>query len=215
MSDGQGQIAVVDDDASVRDALAALLESWGYDARTYPDAETVLQEGLADDTTCLLLDVRLPGMDGLSLVAELRRRGSAVPILMMSAHGDISTAVQALRNGAQDFIEKPFDDEPLIRRIEGIAMLPPGVEADPEAQRRLATLTPRETEVMQHVVSGDPNKVIAHRLGISLKTVEMHRARVMRKTGARTLAHLVRMAIAAGRPGMAAGAKPAPGQGLP
>ncbi|MEM7528216.1 MAG: response regulator [Pseudomonadota bacterium] len=199
MSAAAGLIAVVDDDEAVRDGLEALLESWGYETVAFPDAETFLENGLARDVTCLLLDVRLPGMDGLELVAELRRRGHYVPILMMSAHGDISTAVEAMRRGAQDFIEKPFDDEPLIRRIEGIATLEQTSEADPEARRQIDTLTPRETEVMQDVVSGHANKVIAHRLGISLKTVEMHRARVMKKTGAKTLAHLVRIAIAAGR----------------
>lgn len=198
MSAAEGLIAVVDDDEAVRDGLEALLESWGYETVAFPDAETLLEHGLAEDVSCLLLDVRLPGMDGLDLVAEFRRRGNSTPILMMSAHGDISTAVEAMHRGAQDFIEKPFDDEPLIRRIEGIATLEQIIDADPEAKRLIDTLTPRETEVMQDVVSGHANKVIAHRLGISLKTVEMHRARVMKKTGAKTLAHLVRIAIAAG-----------------
>ncbi|MEO1775353.1 MAG: response regulator [Pseudomonadota bacterium] len=199
MSAADGLVAIVDDDQAVRDGLEALLESWGYETVAFPDAETLLKNGLAAETTCLLLDVRLPGMDGLKLVAELRRRGVCTPILMMSAHGDVSTAVEAMRRGAQDFIEKPFDDEPLIRRIEGMAALPQTTDADVEAQRLIDTLTRRETEVMQDVVSGHANKMIAHRLGISLKTVEMHRARVMKKTGAKTLAHLVRIAIAAGR----------------
>lgn len=198
MSAAEGLIAVVDDDKAVRDGLEALLESWGYETVAFPDAETLLENGPARGVTCLLLDVRLPGMDGLDLVAELRRSGDCTPILMMSAHGEISTAVEAMRRGAQDFIEKPFDDEPLIRRIEGIATLAQPTDADPEAQRLIDTLTPRETEVMQEVVSGHANKMIAHRLGISLKTVEMHRARVMKKTGAKTLAHLVRIAIAGG-----------------
>ncbi|MEL6220985.1 MAG: response regulator, partial [Pseudomonadota bacterium] len=109
-----GLIAVVDDDEAVRDGLEALLESWGYETVAFPDAETFLENGLARDVTCLLLDVRLPGMDGLELVAELRRRGHYVPILMMSAHGDVSTAVEAMRRGAQDFIEKPFNVDQLL-----------------------------------------------------------------------------------------------------
>ncbi|MEM7497665.1 MAG: response regulator [Pseudomonadota bacterium] len=194
-----GHVAIVEDDAGVREGLEALLESWGYAATLYEDAESLLAEGPPERAMCLLLDVRLPGMDGLALVSELRRRGIATPVLMMSAHGDISTAVEAMRRGAQDFIEKPFDDEPLIRRIEELSALAlRRPTEDPDARASVDTLTPRETQVMREVVAGHANKVIAHRLGISLKTVEMHRSRVMKKTGAKTLAHLVRIALAAG-----------------
>ncbi|MGF1503493.1 MAG: response regulator transcription factor [Paracoccaceae bacterium] len=197
-------IAIVDDDASVRDALEAVLDSWGYRTSAFADAESFLADGLEVPPDCLLLDVRMPKMDGLDLISDLRRRGIALPVLMMSAHGDVSTAVEAMRRGAQDFIEKPFDDRPLVERIEALSTLPLGLVPDPQARALLDTLTPRETQVLDEVVAGFANKVVAHRLGISLKTVEMHRARVMQKTGAKTLAHLVRIAIAAGHtPGRA------------
>ncbi|MCR9085722.1 MAG: response regulator [Rhodobacteraceae bacterium] len=198
MTESRGHIRIVEDDDAVREGLEALLKSWGYTTSLYPDAESLLKAKPDGRCTCILIDVRLPGMDGLALVAELRRRGLLTPILMMSAHGDISTAVEAMRLGAQDFIEKPFDDEPLIQRIEALKTLLAPIPQDPEARAVLLTLTPRETQVMQGVVAGQANKVIAHRLGISLKTVEMHRARVMKKTGTKTLAHLVRLALAAG-----------------
>lgn len=198
MTETGGHIAIVEDDAAVRDALAALLTSWNYTTALFADAERLLAAEPDNRCSCFLIDVRLPGMDGLALVAELRRRGLLTPILMMSAHGDISTAVAAMRLGAQDFIEKPFDDEPLIRRIEALKSIAAPLVQDPKARALLATLTPRETQVMQGVVAGDANKVIAYRLGISLKTVEMHRSRVMKKTGTKTLAHLVRLALAAG-----------------
>lgn len=198
MTEAADHIVVVEDDDAVRDALEALLESWGYRTSLYADAESLLEAMPVESQASILVDVRLPGMDGLALVEELRRRGVGNPVLMISAHGDISTAVQAMRLGAQDFIEKPFDDEPLIDRIRALRTIPKPLPQDPEAQGRLDTLTPRETEVMQNVVAGHANKIIAHRLGISLKTVEMHRARVMKKTGAKTLAHLVRIALEAG-----------------
>lgn len=198
MTEIQGHIAIVEDDASVRESLAALLRSWHYTSVLYADAEQLLAAQPDEGFSCFLIDVRLPGMNGLALVAELRRRGLRTPILMMSAHGDISTAVEAMRLGAQDFIEKPFDDEPLIRRIESLKTIAAPLVQDPTARALLATLTPRETQVMEGVVAGDANKVIAHRLGISLKTVEMHRSRVMKKTETKTLAHLVRLALAAG-----------------
>ncbi|MEL6208415.1 MAG: response regulator, partial [Pseudomonadota bacterium] len=186
MSAADGLVAIVDDDQAVRDGLEALLESWGYETVAFPDAETLLKNGLAAETTCLLLDVRLPGMDGLKLVAELRRRGVCTPILMMSAHGDVSTAVEAMRRGAQDFIEKPFDDIELMRRLDAIMHCGPQVmmgvpmsappaelaatdavdEINEPAANPFCDLTPRELDVMLEMVRGDPNKVIAHRLGV-------------------------------------------------
>lgn len=198
MSGDGAHIVVVEADTAVRDGIAALLESWGYRTTVYPDAETVLAADIEGGVDCMLLDVGLPGMDGLSLVERLRRDGVGTPILMMSANGDVTTAVRALQTGAQDFIEKPFDDEPLVRRIEAIRSHRPAPTADSHVRALFDTLTRRESQVMREVVAGAPNKAIAHTLGISLKTVEMHRARVMTKTGARTLAHLVRLAMAAG-----------------
>jgi two-component system response regulator FixJ len=204
MSEAGQHVVLVEDDAGVRSGLTALLESWGYRVTAEPDAEALLAAGVPEDAACLVIDLRLPGMDGLALVTELRGQGVTVPVLMISAHGDVEMAVEAMRRGAQDFIEKPFDDTPFIQRIEAIRAVPspaaaePAAATDPDARARLGGLTAREAEVMREVVAGRPNKVIAHRLGISLKTVEMHRARVMKKTGASTLAHLVRIAVAAG-----------------
>ena len=135
-------------------------------------------------------------MDGLTLVSRLRDAGVSTPILMMSAPADIQIALQAMRLGAQDFIEKPFDEEPLIEKLRTLEKRS-APETDAHGARQLvATLTPREAQVMREVVTGASNKLVAEKLGISQKTVEMHRARVMKKTGAKTLAHLVRIAIA-------------------
>lgn len=189
---------IVEDDAAVREGVQALLESWGYRVSSFPDAPSLLKSGVAREPTCLLMDVRLPRMDGVALVKELRSAGVRTPIVMMSGHGDISTAVSAMQAGAQDFIEKPFNDEDLISRIKRASEIPSALPHGDDAKAIVARLTPRENEVMQQVVAGHSNKVIAHRLGIGLKTVEMHRSRVMKKTGSKSLAHLVRVAAAAG-----------------
>ncbi|MEQ8652098.1 MAG: response regulator [Kiloniellales bacterium] len=191
-------IVVVDDEESLRDSLEALLESWGYRASLYPDAEALLAAELDGDVSCLLIDLCLPGIDGVSLVETLRQRGLTLPILMMSAKADVPSAVQALQKGAQDFIEKPFDDAPLIERIKTITSQQAGQDESGESRDLFASLTPRESQVLREVVAGQANKMIAHRLGISVKTVEMHRARVMAKSGAKSLAELVRLALAAG-----------------
>lgn len=198
-------VVVVEDDDDVAESLEALLESYGYIAFRFASAEAFLAapEPAAD---CLLIDMRLPGLTGLELLETLRTRGSTTPVIFVTGHGDIDLAVRSLRTGARDFIEKPYDDVDLIARIE--AAMREASDADPERVihlRRFEGLTPREREVMIAVVAGHPNKVVAHRLGLSPKTVEVHRARVMEKTGAANLSHLVRLALKAGFDPEAAG----------
>ena len=193
------KIVLVEDDSAVRESLAAVLESWDYNVEAFEDGESFLQAGLSPGTECLLLDVRLPGIDGISLLEKVRVSDKTTPIIILTGHGEISMAVNALRSGAQDFVEKPYDDEDLVRRIENVKSIV--APAGPDRQHfvdMLSALTPRETDVMREVVAGYANKMIAHRLGLSPKTVEIHRARVMEKTGAKSLSHLVRIALKAG-----------------
>lgn len=192
-------IFVVDDDDAVRRGLAALLGAKGYAVETFPTAETFLAREAPRPPCCLLADVRMPGMSGLELQAELKRRGAVLPVVVITGHGDVAMAVAALKAGAVDFIEKPFDADALVAAVEAGIRLSTKAEARgadrDEVARRVAALTPREREVMDLVVAGQPNKVIAFRLQIAIRTVEIHRARVMEKTGARNLSELVRMAI--------------------
>lgn len=197
------RLALVEDDEPVRTSLAALLESWDFRVQAFEDGESYL--AALPDADCILLDVRLPGIDGLSLLKQMRERGTRTPVIVLTGHGDVAMAVQALREGANDFLEKPYDDEELVERIEtalrDAAVRASEEDAGSDAQeyaRYFAALTPRETDVMNDVVAGHPNKIIAHRRGLSPKTVEIHRARVMEKTGAKSLSHLVRMALKAG-----------------
>lgn len=192
------RLCIVEDDAAVAESLVALLASWGFDCRVYASAEACLAAGAEAAADCLLVDVRLPGMDGLALVAALRELGVATPAIMVTGHGDVAMAVRALQNGAQDFIEKPFIDADLVARIRRLIASRAGAPPGPVDSAWLDSLTPREREVMREVVAGHPNKVIAHKLGVSPKTVEIHRARVMRKSGAENLSHLVRLALKAG-----------------
>ncbi|MFO0986212.1 MAG: response regulator [Alphaproteobacteria bacterium] len=192
-------VFVVDDDDAVRRGLAALLGAKGYAVETFPTAEAFLLREAPRPPACLLADVRMPGMSGLELQAELKRRGVALPVVVITGHGDVAMAVTALKAGAVDFIEKPFDAEAILVAVEagiGRSTMAEARGADrAAAARRVAALTPRERQVMDLVVAGQPNKVIAFRLKIAIRTVEIHRARVMDKTGARNLSELVRMAI--------------------
>lgn len=197
------RIFVVDDDEAIRDSLQLLLQSAGFPRiAVYASAREFLAEAKPGPGECLLLDVRMPDMDGLELQEEMNRRGLALPVIVMTGHGDVPIAVRAMKAGASDFLEKPFSDELLLdcvrrARAHAAETLRERGDAD-EIRRRIETLTPRERDVLRGMIAGRPNKLIAHELGISPRTVEIHRARVMDKMAARSLSALVRMALAAG-----------------
>jgi two-component system response regulator FixJ len=195
-------VHVIDDDDAVRDSIAFLLESAGMVARTYPSAVAFLEAAdLAPG--CIVTDVRMPEMSGIELVRRLKAAGRRDPVIVITGHADVPLAIEAMKAGVADFIEKPFDDEVLLGAIrtalrDGDA--PDQVDAEAaEAAKRLATLSVREREVLDGLVAGRANKVIAFDLEISPRTVEVYRANVMMKTGAGSLSELVRMALAAER----------------
>lgn len=187
-------IFVVDDDAAVATSLKVLLNGYGYKCSSFRDGQEFLNshEG---KPSCVILDVRLPGMSGLQVLQEYRKVEPKIPVIILTGHGDVSMAVDALHHGANDFLEKPFPPSTLVSRIEQAVEK---AKNDIRCQEKLETLTPREMEVMKAVVEGHANKLIAHKLGISQKTVELHRARVMEKTGANSVSQLVRTALNGG-----------------
>ena len=192
-------VYVVDDDDALRDALRFLLESAGYSAETFAAAEHLLAAPRLAPGSCIILDVRMPGMSGIELQHELARRGSVLPIIFLTAHGDVPMAVGAVKQGAFDFIEKPFEDERLLRLVAEALKLDAAVRERRArhltAAARLDTLTPREREVLDCVVAGKLNKHTAEELGISIKTVEAHRAKLMQKLRVDSTAQLVRLVI--------------------
>jgi len=200
MTFGNGKIYVVDDDDAVGDSIKALLSSVGYEAEVFASARQFLESFDPSGAACILLDVRMPGMDGLTLLERMGADRRGVPVIMVTGHGDVPLAVRAMQAGAADFVEKPFEEARLLQSIElaisNAASAP--VATDDNLTARFARLTPRETDVMRQMVIGHPNKIIAYHLGLSPRTVEIHRSRVMRKTGAESLSHLVRLAIKAG-----------------
>ena len=194
----QGVVYVVDDDRAVRDSLNMLLRSAGIVSEAFESAAAFLAGLRADRIGCLVADIRMPGMSGLELQQELNARKVEIPIVFITGHGDVPMAVNAMKAGAVDFLTKPFRNRDLLDRIEAALGSARAGFRDHEKLRdtraRYATLTPREVEVMGLVVSGLANKVIAMDLGVSQRTVELHRARVMQKMGVRSLAELVRLA---------------------
>ena len=192
---------VIDDDARLREALAFLLEVNGIKARFYETGNAFL-DALPVEEGCLLTDVRMPGITGLELVRELKRRSIDLPVIVMTGHGDISLAVEAMKAGVSDFIEKPFNDEVLISALHAACERRKDktgpAAARQAAELRLASLSPREREVLTGVVEGKLNKIIAFELDISPRTVEIYRANLMSKTGARNISELMRIALAAG-----------------
>jgi RNA polymerase sigma factor (sigma-70 family) len=195
---------VVDDDASARKSLCWLLETENIATRAFASAEDFLEAWNSDLTGCILVDVRMPTRNGLELQRDLNQRQNLMPVIVLTGHADVPIAIQAMKQGACDFIEKPYSDKDLLASITSALEL--GRELSRAENERgailssLESLTQRETEVMQLVVGGSTNKVIAARLGISEKTVEVHRARVMEKTGAKTLSELVRISLSANNP---------------
>ncbi len=190
---------VVDDDEAIRDSIGMMLDSVGLDWASYDSAISFLDA--LDDTFqgCLVLDIRMPGMSGLDLQDELASRKVSIPIIFITGHGDIPMAVEAMRKGAVDFIRKPFRDQELLDRVnEALAIEEETRDQQQELQEMQAAvekLTPREKEVFGRVAEGQANKVIAIELGISERTVEIHRSQVMHKTGSRSLADLVKLRL--------------------
>jgi len=198
-------VHVIDDDEAVRHSLEFLLDCAGIPVRTYETGLAFLKVVGDLRSGCILTDVRMPDLDGLALQQKLLQMGIRLPIIVMTGHGDVPIAVQALKAGAADFIEKPFEDEVLVAAVRSAldASLR-SQEREKEAEEiaaRLATLTPRERQVLDRLVAGQPNKTIAFDLGASPRTVEVHRARVMEKMGARSFSELVRMAVSVGAGG--------------
>jgi len=190
-------VYVVDDDEAVRDSLTMLLESAGFAVESFASALDALSRCREQKPACVVTDVRMPGMDGLQFQEKLAENRVDVPVIVMTGHGDVPLAVRAMKAGAADFIEKPFADDTILRSLR-TAIAERHQAVDPELTANLVSLTPREREVLDLLVAGHPNKVIAYRLDISPRTVEIHRARVMDKMRARSLPELVRMAIQAG-----------------
>ena len=192
-------VFIVDDDPAIRHAMEFLMRSVDMKCEIYCSADEFLTAWNAARGGCLVLDIRMPGMGGLELQECLGERGSSLPIIFVTGHADVPMAVDAMQKGAFDFIQKPFRDQDLLERIAA-AMKTDRLrriahERKSDIGERMATLTPREREVMDLVVTGKPNKVVAYELGVSQRTVEIHRARVMDKMGARSLADLVRMTL--------------------
>lgn len=199
MTDIQQTVYVVEDDEAVRDSLELLLKTDGKTVKTYENAAVFLKDYSETMAGCIVLDIRMPGMDGMELQKKLNSKHSILPIIFVTGHGDVPMAVDAMKEGAVDFIQKPYREEALLEKIEA------ALEQDQEQRktldekqeimRRIKSLTPREHEIMDRMIEGQANKVIAIELEISQRTVEIHRSRVMHKMGTHSLAHLVRMVL--------------------
>jgi two-component system response regulator FixJ len=198
-------VHVVDDDEAMRHSLAFLLETAGHRVRTYPSAVEFLESVEGMERGCIVTDVRMPGLSGLELVERVNAIGVTDPVIVITGHGDVPLAVQAMKAGVSDFIEKPFAEGILLSAIEAALAKGSGSQAEEERRRsildRIAALSEREQQVLDGLVQGKPNKIIAFDLGISARTVEIYRANVMTKMQAGSLSELVRMALAAGRSG--------------
>ncbi|MDP2229104.1 MAG: response regulator FixJ, partial [Moraxellaceae bacterium] len=191
-------VHVIDDDEAMRDSLAFLLDTAGLTARTYDSAAQFLEALDQAPGGVIVTDIRMPEISGLELVRRLKARGCAYPVIMITGHRDVPLAVEAMKSGVVDFLEKPFDEDSLLAAIRAAQSPAETLSEDPERERVrtvLESLSPREHEVLDGVVEGKLNKVIAHELGISPRTVEVYRANVMSKTGARGLSELIRMVL--------------------
>jgi two-component system response regulator FixJ len=197
MNSSPAMVYVIDDDEAVRYSLRLLIKSSGHAVTALASAQAFLQGYDPAQAGCLVLDVRMPGMNGLELQQELNRRGAIIPVIFVSGHADVPMAVEAMQHGAFDFLQKPYRDQDLLDRLAGALRKDAGnrqqLRNSPLIHQRFESLTSREREVLALVAGGRPNKVIAADLGISQRTVEIHRARVMEKMAAASLAQLVRM----------------------
>ena len=192
------RVYIVDDDNAVRNALRLLCRTAQLDAEAYASADAFLQDADLTQRCCVLLDIRMPGMTGTALHEELLRRNIRVPVIFITGHGDIPMAVDAMRRGAFDFIEKPFDDEQLLSQVlVALESCGAGEPQKAEASSSLELLSLRQREVLQRVLDGKPSRQIAEELAISVKTVEFHRARIMQKLGVKTAAELFRRCLGA------------------
>lgn len=199
MTTANATVFIVDDDADVRQSLSCLLESVDMKVESFASADAFIEAFDSRRPGCLVLDVRMPGRSGLELLEELRECGQSIPVIFLTAHGEVASAVRAMKSGAIDFIEKPYSEQVLLDRIHQ-ALGADQRRRELEEQRaqivqRFHSLSPREQQVMGMVVAGQLNRQIAQTLGLSEKTVEVHRAHVMEKTRARSLPDLVRMAL--------------------
>jgi len=202
MTETMDTIFVVDDDEAIRQSISFLLRKSGYAVKIYASGNEFLKAVNGASRGCVLLDVRMPGIDGLEVQARLAANGIALPVIMLTGHGDVTLAVRAIKAGAIEFLEKPFERLMLLAAIEGgLCQAKRGVGvllAKNEAIVRLAALTAREREVLKGMVLGRPNKLIAYDLSIATRTVEVHRAHLMEKLDAPSLSHVLRIAFAAG-----------------
>lgn len=193
----EATVFVVDDDEAIRHSLKLLIGAIGRQARVFPDAVSFLEEFEPAFRGCIVADLRMPGMSGLEMQERLNEIGCSLPIIFLSGHGDVPAAVRALQKGAVDFLQKPFNPKELLEKIEQALSMDAQQSAAAEKSARIASriaeLTPREREIMQLVAEGQSSKVIAVDLGISERTVELHRSRIMKKMSARSVAELVRM----------------------
>jgi two-component system response regulator FixJ len=200
MSENERVVHVVDDDESVRRSVSFMLKTSGYCVHSYADGAELLNAAKSLEPGCILLDIRMPGMDGLGLQETLRGQGIALPIVIMTGHGDVALSVKAMKAGAIDFIEKPFEKDVLISAIESgfvaLSQADRGRDRAKDAAVRLEVLTLREREVLDALAQGCSNKAIAYDLGISPRTVEIHRAHLMTKLGVRSLSEALRLAFA-------------------
>jgi two-component system, LuxR family, response regulator FixJ len=204
MKDLPQAVFVVDDDDAVRDSLRLLLKSAGMACEVFSSAQQFLSTYEPSQPGCLVLDVRMPGMSGLEMQQELSLRGAMIPVIFITGHGDIPMAVEAMQHGAFDFLQKPFRDQELLDRVQRALMRDMEnrirLRQTDKIRERLATLSPREREVLELVTQGKANKMVAGDLGVSQRTVEIHRAHVMQKMEAGSLAELVRMMMAVSPP---------------
>ena len=194
-----GVVYIVDDDEGIRNALSLRMKSAGYISSLYASAQEFLDNFKPSHPCCVLLDVRMPSMSGLDLQKRLSSDNIHIPVIIMTGHGDVGMAVQAMKNGARDFFEKPFRNQEVLEVIQACLTEEAGRRKKSEkhalALEMLAQLTSREREIMQSLVDGNPNKKVASKLGISIRTVEVHRASIMKKLQVKTLPELVRLAL--------------------
>lgn len=195
-------VYLVDDDEAIRHSASFMLRHAGYLVKTYPDGMSFLEQVTSDMDGCILLDVRMPGMDGLAVQSALNQRGIKMPVIVLTGHGDVPVAVEAMKGGAIEFLEKPYEKHTLVTAItnafEQLDAETAGDRRSKDAQARLSALTPREKEVLECLVAGLTNKGIAQALSISPRTVEIHRAHMMEKLEAESLSSALRLAFVAG-----------------